>query len=54
MLGATAAGLYGFDLDALAPLAARYGPRVDRVSAGSDIPADSTSMAFEPRNVGVS
>jgi predicted TIM-barrel fold metal-dependent hydrolase len=53
MLGATAAGLYGFDLDALAPLAARYGPRVDQVSAGSDVPPESTSMAFEPRTLGV-
>jgi predicted TIM-barrel fold metal-dependent hydrolase len=53
MLGATAAGLYGFDLDALAPLAARYGPRVEQISAGSDRPAESTSMAFEPRTVGV-
>ena len=28
MLGGNAAALYGFDLDALAPLAAQYGPRV--------------------------
>ncbi len=53
MLGGTAAALYGFDLEILAPLAARYGPRVDQVSAGSDVPPESTSLAFEPRTVGV-
>jgi hypothetical protein len=31
ILGENAAKLYGFDMDALAPLAARYGPTVDEV-----------------------
>ena len=31
MLGENAANLYGFDLDALAPLAERYGPTVDEL-----------------------
>jgi predicted TIM-barrel fold metal-dependent hydrolase len=53
MLGGTAAHVYGFDLEALAPLAAKYGPRVDEVSAGLDQLPDSTSLAFEPRTAGV-
>ncbi len=32
MVGGNAAAVYGFDLDALAPVAARIGPRVDDVS----------------------
>jgi predicted TIM-barrel fold metal-dependent hydrolase len=32
MLGANAARVYGFDLDALAPIAARFGPRIDEVA----------------------
>jgi len=36
MLGGNAAALYGFDLDALAPLAARVGPKVAEVSGGLD------------------
>ena len=32
MLGGNAAALYGFDLDALAPIAAAIGPRVDEVA----------------------
>jgi hypothetical protein len=31
LLGENAAKLFGFDLDALAPLAARYGPSVDEL-----------------------
>jgi hypothetical protein len=31
MLGENAAKLYGFDLDALAPLAERYGPRLEEL-----------------------
>ncbi len=53
MLGITAARLYGFDAAALAPLAARFGPRADEVEAGLERLPDSTSMAFEPRNVSV-
>lgn len=36
MLGGNAAALYGFDLDALAPVAAQHGPRVADVAAGID------------------
>ena len=49
MLGGTAAAVYGFDLDALAPLAAEVGPEVEVVAAGIDqVPAGATSMAFRP------
>ncbi len=43
----TAAGVYDFDLDALAPFAARIGPLVDEVAQPLDeVPADSGSPAF--------
>jgi hypothetical protein len=32
LLGGNAASLYGFDLDALAPLAAQFGPTVEEIS----------------------
>jgi predicted TIM-barrel fold metal-dependent hydrolase len=55
MLGGNAARVYGFDLDQLDPLAARFGPRVDAVMAGLDaIPEGAASMAFRehaPANV---
>ena len=55
MLAGNAAALYGFDLGALEPLAAKYGPRVDEVAGGLDtVPADASSMAFRdhsPHNV---
>jgi predicted TIM-barrel fold metal-dependent hydrolase len=44
MLGGNAAALYGFDLDALAPIAARVGPTVTEVArplSDEDIPADA-------------
>jgi predicted TIM-barrel fold metal-dependent hydrolase len=44
MVGTNAAEVYGFDLDALAPVAARIGPRVDEVAvplAPEEIPADA-------------
>jgi hypothetical protein len=53
-VGANVAQLYGFDLDALAPLAARFGPLVDEVSeplAQSDYPQASTSNAFDTTQV---
>jgi hypothetical protein len=53
MLGGTAAGLYGFDLDRLAPLAERIGPPVDLVASGLEDLPDSQSLAFESRPVGV-
>jgi predicted TIM-barrel fold metal-dependent hydrolase len=44
MLGGNAARLYGFDLDALAPVAARVGPRVTQVAqplSPTELPADA-------------
>jgi len=49
VLGENAARVYGFDLDALAPLAAEVGPRVDDVATPlppSEIPADAVTMAL--------
>ena len=43
----TVAGVYDFDLDALAPIAARVGPLVDDVARPLDaVPSDSGSPAF--------
>jgi hypothetical protein len=36
ILAENAATLYGFDLDALAPLAEQYGPRVDEIAQPLD------------------
>lgn len=44
MVGGNAARVYGFDLDALAPVAARIGPRVDEVAVPlppDEIPAEA-------------
>jgi predicted TIM-barrel fold metal-dependent hydrolase len=47
MLSDNIASVYGFDLDALAPLAAEVGPTVDDVHTPLDgIPAGATSPAF--------
>jgi predicted TIM-barrel fold metal-dependent hydrolase len=47
MLGRNAARIYGFDLDALAPLAAQHGPLVHDIDAGLDrVPEGARSMAF--------
>jgi predicted TIM-barrel fold metal-dependent hydrolase len=47
MVGLTAADVYGFDLDVLAPVAAKVGPTVEAVAVPLDeIPADSLSIAF--------
>jgi len=43
MLGGNAAALYGFDLDALAPVAAQIGPRV----ADVDTPLDREQLPVE-------
>jgi predicted TIM-barrel fold metal-dependent hydrolase len=44
-----AAKVYRFDLDALAPLAARIGPSVSEVATSLDaVPANARSTAFEP------
>ena len=50
LLGLNAAALYGFDLDALAPLAARHGPtpaQVNEPLAREDIPRDATCYLFQ-------
>ena len=44
MVGANAADVYGFDLEQLAPLAARVGPQIDEVAnplAPSEVPAEA-------------
>ena len=47
MLGGNAARVYGFDLETLAPVAARVGPRVGEVNVPLEsVPADSHSLAF--------
>ena len=47
VLAANAAELYGFDLEALAPLAAEFGPTVAEVAVPLDeVPADATSPGF--------
>jgi len=44
------AGVYGFDLDALAPIGSRVGPGVDEVAVTLDaVPPDSASPAFTRR-----
>ena len=53
-VGTNAAALYGFDLDALAPLAARFGPLAEEIAvpiAAGDYPAGSTSNAFDTTQV---
>ena len=47
MVGGNAAEVYGFDLDALAPIAARLGPTVDEIAVPlTEIPDDAYSVAF--------
>jgi predicted TIM-barrel fold metal-dependent hydrolase len=47
VLAENAARVYGFDLDALAPIAARVGPTVEELAVPLDaIPAGATSPAF--------
>jgi predicted TIM-barrel fold metal-dependent hydrolase len=47
VLGGNAAAVYRFDLETLAPIAARVGPSVDELDTPLDaIPADATSPAF--------
>jgi len=46
LVGGNAARLYGFDLDALAPLAARVGPRVDEVATPLDRLPDNPNEAL--------
>jgi hypothetical protein len=47
LLAGNAAYVYDFDLDALAPIAARVGPTVDEVAVPLEtVPPDSNSPAF--------
>ena len=47
VLAGNAAEVYGFDLDALAPLAAQFGPTVAEIAVPLEaIPADATSPGF--------
>ena len=54
MVGTNAAGLYGFDLEQLMPLAADIGPECAQVAAGIDSVPETPSLAFEARSAGVS
>jgi hypothetical protein len=50
VLGLNAAALYGFDLEALKPRAAKYGPspaQIDEPLAREAIPRDSTCYLFQ-------
>ncbi len=52
MVGGNAAGVYGFDVQALLPLAARVGPTVAEIAEPLDqVPIDSLSMAFAGEEV---
>jgi hypothetical protein len=49
MVGGNAAAVYGFDLDALAPLVDRIGPTLAEVAEPLPVvPADARSTVFEP------
>ncbi|CAN0522337.1 unnamed protein product, partial [Scytosiphon promiscuus] len=55
ILGENAAALYGFDVAALAPLVAEYGPTPSQVNtplAVEDIPADSMCYLFQNARAG--
>jgi hypothetical protein len=54
MVGENAAALYGFDLDALTPLAQQFGPSRKAIMEGIDTLPDSESLAFEERVATVS
>ncbi len=55
VLGGNAAKLYGFDLDALAPLAAKYGPTVEEIATPltpQDLPEKPNSALLRATNKG--
>lgn len=52
LLAGTAAGVYGFDLDALVPVAQRVGPTVEELSRPLEAVPDSNSPAFMGAGVG--
>ncbi len=52
MLGGNSAELYGFDLEKLAPLAAKFGPLPEEVArplSPDEVPSDVHTAAFRPR-----
>jgi hypothetical protein len=52
MLAGNAAAVYHFDLTALEPLAAQFGPSASEVASGLDvIPDGVTSPAFQERMI---
>jgi hypothetical protein len=54
MVETNAAGFFGFDLEALRPLADEIGPSVEAVAevlAPADYPKDSTCNAFDTQQV---
>jgi predicted TIM-barrel fold metal-dependent hydrolase len=52
MLAGNAAGVYGFDLDALDAIGADVGPTVDEIAQPLDaFPTDSTCNAFDPHAI---
>jgi len=53
MVGANAADVYGFDVEALQAVADRIGPEVAAVADGIDTIPETTSFAFGSRTVGV-
>lgn len=56
MVSTNAADLYGFDLDALAPLAEQYGPKVEDVARplrAGEVPSDSYCPAFTLGSAGI-
>jgi hypothetical protein len=53
-VGTNAAELYGFDMEALAPLAAQFGPTAQEIGVpidAGDYPPKSTSNAFDTTQV---
>jgi len=52
MLAGTAARVYGFDLEALVPVAQRVGPTVAELSLPLDVLPDSHSPAFIGARIG--
>jgi predicted TIM-barrel fold metal-dependent hydrolase len=54
MVGGNAAGVYGFDLDHLDPIAAEIGPEVAQVAQPIGQPPDTQGLAFESRSATLS
>jgi predicted TIM-barrel fold metal-dependent hydrolase len=54
MVGGNAAGVYGFDLDHLDPIAAQVGPEVAQVAQPIARPPETQGLAFESRSATLS